>query len=337
MNYTVVLANLLSRSRHKDTVRTQPVGHRPMNMQMSVTKGTVVTAAFVLMILTSSARAADEYVKSYTVAGPAKVRVKVDDSRVRVITSDSNQVEFRVTSEGFCAICTGGQLHMDSQQNGNEVQLTVQQSTRVALLLNTKRLFTEVRMPKNADLELTTGDGRVELAELNGSIRVRTSDGSITASQLSGSIDLRSNDGHINARALTGTFNLHSGDGRITATELDGKCEIFTRDGAIHLAGRFDSLDVRSSDGAVAARAEAGSKMASAWNITTKNGRVDVDVPRDLQANLDASTDDGHISLGLPVSMQGDISKKTVRGVINGGGPLLSIHSGDGSIRLNAL
>jgi hypothetical protein len=309
-----------------------------MNIKMFVTTGGFLTACFFLTTtLASSARAADQYVKSYTVAGPAKVRVKVDDSSVRVITSDSNQVEFRVTSEGFCAICAGGKLHVDSQQNGNEVQLTVQQSTRLALLLNTKRLFTEVRMPKNADLDLETSDGRVGLAELNGSIRVRTADGSITASQLSGSIDLRSNDGDINARALTGTLNLHSGDGKITATELDGKCEIFTRDGAIHLAGRFDSLDVKSNDGAVAARAEAGSKMASAWNIATKNGRVDVDVPRDLQANLDASTKDGHISLGLPVSMQGDISKKTVHGAINGGGPLLSIHSGDGSIRLNAL
>jgi hypothetical protein len=77
--------------------------------------------------------------------------------------------------------------------------------------------------------------------------------------------------------------------------------------------------------------------MASAWNIATKDGRVDVDIPKDLQANLDASTRDGHISLGLPVSMQGDIVKKTVHGAINGGGPLLYIHTGDGSIRLNAL
>jgi DUF4097 and DUF4098 domain-containing protein YvlB len=305
-------------------------------MKLSVSIG-IVSACFFLTMLTSSASAAEDYVKSYAVAGPAKVRVKVDDSRVRVITSDSNQVEFRVTSAGFCAICAGGKLQVDSQQNGNEVQLTVQQGTRLALLLNTQRQFTEIRMPKNADLELTTSNGRVELAELNGSIRVRTSDGSITASHLSGSIELRSNNGDIDARALTGTFNLHSGDGRITGAELDGKCEGFTRNGAIHVTGRFDSLDVKSSDGAVAARAEAGSKMASAWNIATKNGRVDVDVPRDLQANLYASTDDGHISLGLPVAMQGDISRKIVHGAINGGGPLLSIHSGDGSIRLNAL
>jgi hypothetical protein len=35
--------------------------------------------------------------------------------------------------------------------------------------------------------------------------------------------------------------------------------------------------------------------------------------------------------------MQGDIGKKSVRGAINGGGPTLFIHTGDGSIRLNGI
>jgi DUF4097 and DUF4098 domain-containing protein YvlB len=309
-----------------------------MNATATFLRRIVTPGAFLLtMMLASQASSADEYVKSYTLTGPAKVRVKVDDSSVRVITSDTNQVEFKVTSEGFALISTGGKVHVDSQQNGNEVELTVQRSPQFTFFLNTKRLFTEVRMPKNADLQLETSDGHVELADLNGNIVVHTSDGAIRASQLSGLVDLHSNDGDITAEALTGTFKLHSGDGKISATGLNGKCEISTRDGPIHVAGRFDSLDLKSSDGAVTARAEPGSKMASAWNIATDDGQVDVDIPKDLQANLDASTRDGHISLGLPVSMQGDIVKKAVHGAINGGGPLLYIHTGDGSIRLNAL
>jgi hypothetical protein len=288
--------------------------------------------------LFAAARAgAEEYSKSFTVTGPATVRVKVDNSRVLVVTSDTNQVEFRVKSEGFAAIKIGGQLHIDSQQNGNVVELTARVSPQLTLLLNTKRLSTEVRMPKNADLQVETSDGRVELANLTGKIVVHTASGAVKASQLSGSIDIRTKDGDIAADALSGEFKLDSGNGKITATGLDGKCAVFTSDGSIHVDGRFDALDIESSNGAVTARAELGSKISSSWNIATKDGTVTVEVPKDLQANLNARTDDGHISLGIPVSADGDLGKQAVRGAINGGGPTFFIRTGDGSIRLNGI
>jgi len=39
----------------------------------------------------------------------------------------------------------------------------------------------------------------------------------------------------------------------------------------------------------------------SAWNIHTGDGSVDLTVPSDLNANIDASTNDGRISLGIPL------------------------------------
>jgi hypothetical protein len=308
-----------------------------MNTSTPTLKGFAIPGAFLLTMMLVSRAHAEEYLKSYTVSGPATVRIKVDDSTVHVVTSDTNQVEFRVTSKGFSAVEIGGKLHIDSQQNGNDVELTVKLSSRIVVGFNNKRINTEVRMPKNADLQIDTSDGRVDLADVNGNIKVHTSDGAISASKLSGTIELRSSDGSISADALTGAFKLHSGDGKISGTGLDGKCDISTGSGSIQVAGRFDSLDLKSGDGAVTARAEPGSKLTSMWSIATTDGHVEVEIPKDLQANLDASTNDGHITLGLPVSMQGDISRKSVKGTLNGGGSTLFIHSGDGSIRLNGI
>ena len=300
-------------------------------------KRIAVPCTLLLTVALASRVNAEEYLKSYTVTGQASVRIKVDDSSVQVITSDSNQVDFRVTSEGFAAINVGGKLHVDSQQNGNQVELTVRLSPGVTLGFSNRKLTTVVRMPKNADLQLETSDGHVELSDLKGNIVVHTSDGEIKASQLSGTIDMRTKDGDIAADRLSGTFKLHSGDGKINATQLDGKCDVSTGDGSIRVAGRFDSLDIKSGDGAVTARAELGSTMSSTWSIATKDGGVDVTIPNNLQANLDASTGDGRISLGLPVLVQGDLGKKAVHGAINGGGPTLLIHTGDGSIHLNGI
>jgi hypothetical protein len=263
--------------------------------------------------------------------------VHTDDSRVQVITSDTPQVEFRVTYEGFGALQLGGKLHIDSQQNGDRVELTARTGPSVTLGFSNGRMSTEVRMPRNADLQLETRDGHVEVASLNGNITVRTTDGAIKASQLSGTIDLQTSDGGITVDTVKGNFKLHTGDGAIRATNLDVRCAVSSTDGSTHLAGRFDSLDIKSGDGSVVARVAAGSKMSSTWNIRTVDGGVDLELPADFQANVDASTQDGHITSGLPIAVQGNLGKSVVRGTLNGGGPSLVIHTGDGSIHLRGV
>jgi hypothetical protein len=62
---------------------------------------------------------------------------------------------------------------------------------------------------------------------------------------------------------------------------------------------------------------------------------VDIVLPADFQADINATTGDGHISLGIPVTVEGTFSKSELRGKMNGGGQALTIHTGDGSIRLS--
>jgi DUF4097 and DUF4098 domain-containing protein YvlB len=284
-------------------------------------------------IVFASSVSAEEYYKSYAIEGRPSVRVDVDDSSVHVIATDTPQVEFRVTYEGF-TIGLGGNLHVDSQQSGNQVTLTAHTKSHFVIGISTRRLTTEVHMPKNADLQIDSSDGSIDVTSVNGTIKVHTSDGAVKASQLAGRIDLATDDGRITVDALKGQIQLRSGDGTISGTDLDGKCEASTEDGQIHLAGRFDALSLKSSDGAVSARVASGSQISTDWEIRTSEGSVEVAVPTDLRANLDASSDDGHISIGLPVTVQGDLSKTHVKGTLNGGGPVLLIHTGDGSIRV---
>jgi hypothetical protein len=281
----------------------------------------------------ASQASAEEYTKSYTVTGRATVHVRVDDSSVRVITSDSPQVEFHVKYEGFAL---GREPRIDSRQDGERVELTARLHPGITIGINTRHMSTEVRMPRNADLEIETGDGDVDASAINGNVLIRTGDGKLKVSQLAGKVDLQTGDGGISADTLNGDLRLRTGDGAIEATNLDGKCSVVSGDGSIRVAGRFDSLDVKSGDGGVTARVASGSRMASNWNIRTGDGPVEVALPKDFKANLDASTSDGHINLGLPVTVEGNFSSSRVRGAMNGGGASLFIHTGDGSIRLSA-
>lgn len=277
---------------------------------------------------------AEETVKSFAVSGRANVRVETNDGSVRVASSDSKQVEFLVQYQGYEL---GKNLRVDAHQDGDKVELTARVTAHWGFSFghNSRNLHIEVRMPREADLQVETSDGSVQAESINGTVNVHTADGSVKAYSLSGTIDLHTNDGSIAVENLKGEIRLRTGDGSIEARELDGKVEADSGDGHIRIAGRFDALNVKTGDGSVDTRVLPGSKMVSSWTIRTGDGSVDLVLPSDFQTNIDASTGDGHISLGIPVTVEGTFSNSQIHGKMNGGGQPLTIHTGDGSIRLS--
>ena len=149
-----------------------------------------------------------------------------------------------------------------------------------------------------------------------------------------GRVDLHTGDGKIELGNFKGEMLLHSGDGSLEITAVDGKLRAISGDGHIHAEGRFDELDLKTGDGRVEARAAAGSALASGWRLESGDGMVTLEVPENLAADVDLHTGDGHIDLDVPITTAGKIREGEVHGKLNGGGNLLTIHTGDGSIRL---
>ena len=301
--------------------------HRSVAVQLGIVCAALLTASAV-------AARAEDVTKSFAVAGRANVRVETNDGSVRVTSGDSKQVEFRVEYQGYEL---GKSLRVDSRQDGDKVELTARVTAHWGLSFghNSRHLNIEVRMPRAGDLQVETGDGSVQTESIDGTVNVHTGDGSVKANSLNGTIDLHTNDGSITVENLKGDMRLRTGDGSIEARDLDGKVEADSGDGHIRMAGRFDALNVKTGDGSVDTRVLPGSKMASSWTIRTGDGSVDLVLPSDFQTNIDASTGDGHISLGIPVTMEGTFSNSQIHGKMNGGGQPLTIHTGDGSIRLS--
>jgi hypothetical protein len=276
----------------------------------------LATLALVAGSLAAGSARAEEWTKSYSVSGRARVHVESNDGSVRVTTGDSKQVEFRVIYTGYTL---DKNLNINSRQEGDQVEV----SARLPNSMNWgwggvhRTLRIEVHMPRNADLSVDTGDGSVEAEAINGSLDVHTGDG------------------HIRVQGAKGDIRLRTGDGSIEGHDLDGKLEATTGDGHVTLDGRFDGLNIKTGDGSINARANPGSKLENSWNVRTGDGSVDMSLPGDLQANIEASTNDGRISLGIPVTVEGSFSTSQIHGKMNGGGQPLTIHTGDGSIHLS--
>jgi DUF4097 and DUF4098 domain-containing protein YvlB len=305
----------------------RPLPHRSKVVRLGI-------ACAVLLVASGAAARAEEITKSFAVSGRANVRVETNDGSVRVSTGDSKQVEFRVEYQGYEV---GKSLHVDAHQDGDKVEVIARVTGHWGISWghNSRRLHIEVRMPREAELQVHSDDGSVEAESINGTVKIYTADGSVKANSLSGNIDLHTNDGSITVDSLKGDIRLHTGDGSIEARDLDGKVDADSGDGHIRIAGRFDALNVKTGDGSVDTRVQPGSKMATSWTIRTGDGSVDIVLPPDFQTNIDASTGDGHISLGIPLTVEGTFSNSQIHGKMNGGGQPLTIHTGDGSIRLS--
>jgi Putative adhesin len=256
---------------------------------------------------------AGDYSKSFTVSTRATVHVNTNDGSVRVSTGDAKQVEIHVDYRGYEE---GKTLHIESHQAGDVVEFTARAANAWGPSFGLRDLHIEVRLPKDSDLKVETGDGEIH------------------ASGLSGHIDLSTGDGSMSVSAMSGVLRFHTGDGGIEGSELDGQCDAVSGDGSIKLSGRLDVLKAKSGDGKIVVNAARGSKMDSSWSVQSGDGEIEVALPGDLRVTVDASTGDGHITTDIPITVSGSLSKTRVQGSLNGGGQSLTIHTGDGSIRL---
>ncbi len=72
----------------------------------------------------------------------------------------------------------------------------------------------------------------------------------------------------------------------------------------------------------------------SSVEFSTVNGSIDLDLPDDINADLDASWLNGSFESDIPFLLEGSMSKRSARGVLGNGGPELELQTVNGSIRI---
>lgn len=266
----------------------------PMNTVSLKRLWLVAVAVSVVAVLPAHA---DEWSKTYSLNGKPDLRIETSDANIRVTTWDQNTIEAKVITTRY-KIGEGG-IRVDERQTGNSVEIDVHYPHHnFNFEWGNHRVDVIIQMPREGNVNLRTGDGRIDVA------------------------------------GLKGEMDLHSGDGSERINDVDGKLHATTGDGSIEANGRFDALELKSGDGHVDVRASDGSQLAGGWRLETGDGSVSLRIPGSLSADVDLHTSDGHIDLEMPVSAEGTIRQNEVHGKLNGGGSLLTIRTGDGSIHL---
>lgn len=242
---------------------------------------------------------AEEWTKSYQVGDKAALHVDTNDASIEVSHGASRTIAVRIVADGYSIGSAG--VRVTDRQDGDKVDLRVQIPNQWFHIGMHNGVHITVQVPGDAALDLHSGDGHIALDGVSGQARLDTGDG------------------HIAVHNFNGDLRAHTGDGHMT------------------IDGVLTNLDLRTGDGSVDLTIRPGSKMSGEWLIHTSDGRVSARLPEDFAAELYAHTGDGHIQLDLPVTVNGGIERSRIRGKLNGGGPLLEISTGDGSIRVGKL
>lgn len=287
----------------------------PLGMVLS----SLFTAACVVSVDSQAQIVRDE--KRFSVRGVPDLKFTTFDGAIELQASDRNEVVVEIEKRAATKEAVEA-LEVVATQDGDRIEVEVKRPRSESItefgFNGSPSAHLIVSVPRRANLVARTGDGAIRLDGLTGRLELRTGDGSIRVANASGEL------------------RLHTGDGSITVERAEGALDLDTGDGGVNVTGRFGAVKMHTGDGSIVYRAEPGTVMSDAWDITTGDGGISLYLPAEFDAELDAHTGDGSIANDLAVaqSQASGENRRTLRGRVGNGGKTLRLRTGDGAIRL---
>jgi hypothetical protein len=277
----------------------------------------VIVLALSASVFAPARAGAEEWRKSYAIAGKASVSLNTGDVPIELHgCADCHAVKIVVDWRDR----NPSDFNLKESQAGDMVSFELNEKVRWGIHIGVREFHSPhvmVETPVNLDLQAKTADGAVKVSDVQGDVHLHTTDGAVDIEDVGGSLHLVASDGAIKIHNVTGTLESRSSDGHAI------------------IDGRFTGLQVQTSDGNLDLTVGEGSQLVTSSRIETSDGRVTVRLPRTLNVDLDVRTGDGKINCDLPVKMDGYSSGDSghhLRGHLNAGGAPLSIHTSDGNV-----
>src|SRR6185295_12318547 len=142
--------------------------------------------AFCLMLLSfSPSVSTDEWNKTYNLETTPTVRIRTSDANIHVTSWESHSVSARITTKGW--EIGGDGINIIEHQSGGTIDIEVR-FPRHAFQVNwgNRQVDIELKLPRDANIDLNTGDGNVDVHGISGAAVVRSGDGNLNLSEIEG-------------------------------------------------------------------------------------------------------------------------------------------------------
>jgi hypothetical protein len=172
-----------------------------------------------------------------------------------------------------------------------------------------------VKLPHRMVVAVTAVNGRVDVQGIRGAVSARSSNGSASVSDIVGDVNVTTSNAKVCCHCIEGSLVARSSNGKI---EIDEHC---------------GSIDASTSNGLIRAAIDGIGKAGV--TLATSNGRIVLDLPEEIDADVDIRVDNGVIRNERELCKKMRDTGGRVLGRLGGGGPLIKLRTSNGSISLH--
>lgn len=171
----------------------------------------------------------------------------------------------------------------------------------------------ELRVPRDLETWVKSANGKLCLAGLRGPLHAKSSNGKISVTDVVGDIRIMTSNAAVCCQCTCGRLQARSSNGKIELGDHRGSIDASTSNGLIRA-----QVDELGKDGVL---------------LATSNGRIVLELPDEVDADLDMRVDNGVIRNDREVLSE-TRSDGRVRGILGHGGSLIKLRTSNGTISL---
>ncbi len=198
-----------------------------------------------------------------------------------------------------------------------------------------------IKVPRRTTLEtVTSSNGRISVADMEGPARLRTSNGSVGVTRLKGDLNAETSNGSVRLDDVEGAVRMTTSNGGVHCARIHGTVNATTSNGGVHVdlveSKAGEPVHVTTSNGGVDLRL--GSLASNPVHAVTSNGGITVQMPSGAGARVRAVVSShGRVTSDFDVRREGPENRSRLEGQIGSGGALIELSTSNGGIHLKKL
>lgn len=129
------------------------------------------------------------------------------------------------------------------------------------------------------------------------------------------------------------SLDMHAHNGSILVETVQGEIRFHTVNGSVRLAEVGGDVDGSTTNGSLTIELAGNAFNGKGIHAETTNGSVNLDLPENYSAQVEASTVNGRVKVDFPVTVSGEIGKH-MSFQLGSGGPVIEARTVNGSVHI---
>jgi len=245
------------------------------------------------------------------------LRIDNANGRTRVVGEDRNDIEIQLSKAARAESVEQARRLLEairvvpSEDAAGDLNLDVEIPGR----WNRRgRVDLELRIPRELKVQVIAANGKVCVQGLRDSVRARSSNGAVRIEDVIGDVEIHTSNAKVSCSCTCGHLAARSSNGRIELEDHRGSVDAATSNGTIHC-----ELEDIGKSGVI---------------LSTSNGRIVLDLPEEVDGDVDIRVDNGVIRNSRELDPPSRERSGRMKGTLGRGGTPIRLRASNGTISI---